>query len=79
MLDYAAKLTLHSSKIGEHDIQALRGVGFDDATISDIAVAVALYAFMNRVVDGLGRELPRGMDQEARRLGLTHSDTVDHK
>ena len=70
MLRYAAKLTLHPSDIGPHDLDALRGVGFDDAAISDIAVTTAMYAFMNRVVDGLGRELPRGMDKEAMRLGL---------
>ncbi len=77
MLTYAAKLTLHPKEISERDLDALRQVGFDDAAISDIAVSTAMYAFMNRVVDGLGRELPRGMDREAERLGLIHPNGVE--
>ena len=72
MLTYAGKLTLHPTEVSERDLDALRQMGFDDAAISDIAVSTAMYAFMNRVVDGLGRALPRGMDREAERLGLVH-------
>ncbi|HVB63771.1 MAG TPA: hypothetical protein VNE17_03500 [Nitrolancea sp.] len=75
MLRYAAKRTLHPSDVCEDDIHALRQVGFEDAAIADMAVATAMYAFMNRVVDGLGRALPRGMDREAERLGLLPSSS----
>jgi alkylhydroperoxidase family enzyme len=70
MLRYAAKLTRHPVEVNEGDLDTLRRAGFNDAAISDIAVSTALYAFMNRIVDGLGRALPRGMDREAERLGL---------
>ena len=77
MLSYAAKLTRQPKEISERDLDALRQVGFNDAAISDIAVSTAMYAFMNRVVDGLGRELPRGMDREAERLGLVLPNGIE--
>lgn len=70
MLNYAEKLTLNPSGVTSEDVDALRSAGFDDEAIGMIAITAALYAFMNRVTDGLGCSLPRGMDKEARRLGL---------
>lgn len=54
MLDYAAKLTLTPTQVTEADIEALRGVGFDDRAILDIAQITAYYAYVNRLADGLG-------------------------
>jgi alkylhydroperoxidase family enzyme len=77
MLDYAKKLTLNPSSVIDADVQRLRDTGFDDEAIGAIAVITALYAFMNRVTDGLGCELPRGMDREAERLGLIQTATPE--
>lgn len=54
MLDFAVKLTLTPSKVEAEDIAALRESGFDDATIHDIVQVVALFAYYNRLADGLG-------------------------
>jgi alkylhydroperoxidase family enzyme len=73
MLEYAAKLTRVPASVAADDIARLRAVGFDDRAIGDMATITALYAFMNRVTDGLGCQLPRGMDLEAERLGLVET------
>jgi alkylhydroperoxidase family enzyme len=70
MLEYAGKLTRTPWAITESDVRRLRDVGYDDEAIGAIAITTAIYAMMNRVVDGLGCELPRGMDRDAIRLGL---------
>lgn len=70
MLKYVEKLTLDPSSVTCEDVQALHDTGFDDEAIGMIAITTALYAFMNRVTDGLGCSLPRGMEREAQQLGL---------
>jgi uncharacterized peroxidase-related enzyme len=57
MLAYAVKLTRSPAAIGEADVEALRGVGFDDAAILDVCQVVAYYNYVNRLADGLGVEL----------------------
>ncbi len=54
MLDYAAKLTSHSSEITAADVDGLRNAGFGDRAIHDICAIAAYYAFVNRIADGLG-------------------------
>lgn len=54
MLGFAVKLTLTPSHLTAEDVAALRAVGFDDATIHDIVQVVALFAYYNRLADGLG-------------------------
>lgn len=49
MLDFALKLTEESYAISEADRQALRGHGFSDRAIWDIASVVALFSFTNRM------------------------------
>jgi alkylhydroperoxidase family enzyme len=70
MLQYVRKLTLTPAQVDKSDIERLRRAGFGDEAIGDIALTAAIYAMMNRVVDGLGDNLPRGMEREADRLGL---------
>ncbi len=67
---YVEKLTLRPAEVIAADVQNLRDAGFNDAEITDIANTTAQYAFTNRIVDGLGAELPRGMEQDAERLGI---------
>ena len=57
MLDYADKLTRQPARMDEHDVEALREVGFSDADILHIAEVTAYYAYVNRIADGLGVDL----------------------
>jgi len=54
MLDFAVKLTRTPSQVEAADVGGLREAGFDDATIHDIVQVVALFAYYNRLADGLG-------------------------
>ncbi len=77
MLTYVQKLTLQPVAMTEGDVQTLRHTGFSDAAIGDVAANAALFAFMNRIVDGLGCSLPRGWDAQARRLGVSLPTSSD--
>lgn len=79
MLRYVRKLTLEPAKIELEDVEELRHAGFSDAAIGDIAINAALFAFMNRVVDGLGGQLEGDMVERARTFGLKlHAGTYEH-
>jgi uncharacterized peroxidase-related enzyme len=49
MLDYAVKLSVRPQEIGPADTDGLRGAGFDDEEIWDIASVVSLFALSNRL------------------------------
>jgi uncharacterized peroxidase-related enzyme len=70
MLAYTEKLTIEPSTIAHADADRLREAGFSDAEIGDIALTIAFFAYMNRIVDGLGAHISRGVEAEARRLGV---------
>lgn len=57
MLDYAAKLTRAPWQMTEHEVMALRELGFSDRAVLDIAQVAAYYAYVNRIADGLGLSL----------------------
>ncbi|MEK7863194.1 MAG: hypothetical protein AAB295_08025 [Chloroflexota bacterium] len=70
MLAYVEKLTLRPGTVEREDVEALRAAGFSDQAIGDVAINAALFAFMNRVVDGLGGRLDvDGMVENAQRYG----------
>jgi uncharacterized peroxidase-related enzyme len=69
MLAYVEKLTLRPRAVERNDVEALRAVGFSDAAIGDVALNASLFAFMNRMVDGLGGRLEGDMAQRAKRYG----------
>ena len=69
MLRYVEKLTRRPGQVEREDVDALRAVGFSDAAVGDIAINAALFAFMNRVVDGLGGQLEGDMAERAQRYG----------
>ena len=78
MLRYVEKLTLRPGTVEREDVNALRVVGFSDAAIGDIAAHVALFSFMNRIVDGLGGQLEGDMAERARGFGLPlHAGTYE--
>ena len=54
MLDFAVELTLRPGAIEPAHLERLRGLGFDDAAITDIVQVTALFAYYNRLADGLG-------------------------
>jgi len=54
MLDYAVKLTLTPSSVGEDDVKILRTLGFDDRDILDIVYVICLYNFNDRMADATG-------------------------
>ena len=54
MLDFAVKLTDRPARVEAADLDALRIHGFDDAALHDIVQVVALFAYYNRLAEGLG-------------------------
>ncbi len=73
MLRYARKLTRHPYSVTPMDIADLRGIGYSDAAIADIALNTALFAAWNRIVDGLGGALHPAFLEDAERLRLPHA------
>ena len=63
MLDYAVKLTLRPSSIGQEDVDALGRHGFSDAAILDICQVASYYNYVNRLADGLGVELEENWEE----------------
>lgn len=54
MLDFAVRLTEAPHAMREDDVAALRAVGFSDVAIHDIVQVTGLFAYYNRLADGLG-------------------------
>ena len=56
MLDFVVKLTRTPQEMRETDVAGLRDHGFDDPAIYDIVQITALFAYYNRLADGMGIE-----------------------
>lgn len=54
MLDYAVKITVAPKTCSEVDIDVLRGLGFSDQAIFDIAETAAMFNFTNRLASATG-------------------------
>jgi uncharacterized peroxidase-related enzyme len=54
MLDFALKVASASQQVGEDDFERLRGHGFDDEAIWDIAAITAFFALSNRMANVIG-------------------------
>lgn len=54
MLDYAVRLTSTPGDMRREDVEKLREHGFSDGAIHDIVQVTALFAYYNRLADGLG-------------------------
>jgi alkylhydroperoxidase family enzyme len=59
MLEYAEQLSRDATKLGPEDLDVLRGHGFDDKAILQIALIASWFNYINRVADALG--VGRGM------------------
>jgi uncharacterized peroxidase-related enzyme len=49
MLDFAVTLSTTPELVGDEDLEALRGVGFDDEAIWDISAITSFFALSNRM------------------------------
>jgi uncharacterized peroxidase-related enzyme len=58
VFDFAAKLTLTPPAAGSAEVAALRRAGLSDAEIFDLANAVAMFAWANRLMQTLGDPVP---------------------
>lgn len=54
MLGFVEKLTLTPGAMERDDVERLRRHGFDDTAIHDVVQVTALFAYYNRLADGLG-------------------------
>jgi uncharacterized protein YciW len=54
VLDFGAKLTQAPGEIDKSDIEALGHVGWSEQAVEEIIKVVALFSFLNRLVDGMG-------------------------
>ncbi len=57
MVDYATKLALDPGAMSRGDVDALRAAGLTDREILDAAQAIGYFAYVNRLVLGLGAAL----------------------
>jgi uncharacterized peroxidase-related enzyme len=54
ILDFARKLTLTPAEMSAADVDGLRRLGLDDATVHDVVQVTALFNYYDRLADGLG-------------------------
>ena len=54
MLEFAAKVCLHSAEVNDQDLDRLREHGFDDEDIWDIGAITAFFAMSNRLASVTG-------------------------
>jgi len=54
MLDFAVKLTREPRGMTRGDVDLLRAAGFSDTAIHDVVQIAGLFAYYNRLADGLG-------------------------
>jgi len=62
---WARKITLHPNTTEDHDVQALRDAGYDDAQIFAITAFVALRLAFSSVNDALGARPDRELSETA--------------
>ena len=56
MMAFAEQVTSRASSVTREDIAGLRGHGFSDPEILDIALAAGARCFFSKVLDGVGAE-----------------------
>ena len=71
-LAYAAKLTRDPASVAQADFDALSAAGWSEEGINDIIFITAIYAMMNRLLEGAGLKenvAPPGFTPEGARAG----------
>lgn len=66
LLDFASDLTVRSHEMTERDLEPLRALGLDDATIFEAAQVAAMFNFTNTLANGLGWKPNRHYYSDAR-------------
>ena len=61
LCDHAIKLTRAPWSVTQADIDRLRSHGLTDRAINDATQVVSFFNYINRMADGLGVELEKGM------------------
>ena len=57
IVEFVEKLTLEPSEMIEDDVEKLRQVDLKDEQILSVVLITSMFAFMNRLADGLGVEI----------------------
>jgi alkylhydroperoxidase family enzyme len=65
ILRYAKKLTLSPARMTDADAAAVYDAGWGDDALYSTVLVTALFNFYNRLVDGVGLDLPEGYVPEA--------------
>ena len=68
ILRFATKLTQTPEQVGQADIDALRAAGWSDQSIEDAINVVALFNYVNRLVDAFGI---KGNETYFKQIGAT--------
>ncbi|MBK5655891.1 MAG: hypothetical protein I4N50_29800, partial [Rhizobium sp.] len=69
VLNFAKKLTRHADGVTQSDVDAIFAVGWNETAVYHLVAVVALFNYMNRLVEGLGIELnPAYAQTAAKRL-----------
>ena len=63
ILDFAIKLTVDPSGVHENDFRALGALGLSDQQALSVVLITSEYAFFTRIADGLGVEVPTGVER----------------
>jgi uncharacterized peroxidase-related enzyme len=75
ILRYARKLTLSPARMTEADAAAVYDAGWGDDALYSAVLVTALFNFYNRLVDGVGLDLPDGhIPEAAKRLSTKGYD-----
>lgn len=75
ILRYARKLTLSPARMTEADAASVYDVGWGDDALYSTVLVTALFNFYNRLVDGVGLNLPDGyLPEAAKRLSTKGYD-----
>jgi uncharacterized peroxidase-related enzyme len=65
--ELAVKLTREQRRMGEADVQALRGLGLGDRAIHEAVQVIAYFNYITRIADALGVELEPDAPRYGRR------------
>lgn len=65
LCDHAIKLTKAPDAVTKADIDRLRDLGLSDRAINDATQVISFFNYINRIGDGLGVDLERGMANRA--------------
>lgn len=78
VMHLARKLTLTPSKVIQTDIRAVLDAGWGERGVYDAIQVIALYNFMNRLIDGLGLSvLPEDFSHEGKMLAQGYTPILD--